>query len=131
SDNNLLALMSLSDVYIANAVGILVRNALIALDQAAPSSGNTTRLDILSGLFYGNDHHLDATAWADSRTGDSGPVGVHNTVELLIRNTAASADATFAIFGGSPTEPSNRVTIIGSKTALERANLGLTLEEYP
>lgn len=131
SDRNSLTLVSQRDVYLGNAYGVRVQNALIGFPLSAPSSGNATRVDILSGTFVGNRYHLHATAWSDLRVGGSGTVGTDNTVELLIRNTASSGEATFAICGGSPAEPSNRVVLIGSDTALETANDGVLLEECP
>ena len=54
------------------------------------------------------------------------------TVALLILaapNTTSTDDATFAICDGSPTEPSNRVIVIGSDTAIGCANTGVILED--
>jgi hypothetical protein len=130
SDRNQLVLISQRDVYVGNSYGVRVQSALITFNDSVPSSGNSTRVDILAGTFVGNTDHLAATAWTDLRPG-GGPVGTDNTVELLIRHTTSSADAKFALCSGSPSEPSNRVTLIGPATAVESANDGVLVEECP
>jgi hypothetical protein len=127
SDGNLLHLTSSRDSSIGNAVGLQVRNALITSSDAVPSSENRIRLDILAGTFAGNGQNLNAMAWTDARPGQPATVGMANTVALLIRETSSSGPATFAICDGSPTEPSNRVILLGSPNALANSNDGVDI----